>query len=71
MKRLFAFACCLLPICTYGQSMRATGAMQVTVIDSTGSIIIGVRITATNADTGAIRSAETDESVEDGGGSAR
>src|SRR6266478_4779111 len=62
MKRLLAIACCLLPIGAYGQSMRATGAMQVTVIDSTGSIIIGVRITATNADTGAIRTSDTDES---------
>ena len=47
MIRLLAIACCLLPIGAYGQSMRATGAMQVTVVDSTGSIIIGVRITAT------------------------
>ena len=62
MIRLLAIACCLLPIGAYGQSMRTTGAMQVTVVDSTGSIIIGVRITATNADTGAIRSSETDES---------
>ncbi|PYT35496.1 MAG: hypothetical protein DMG58_01940 [Acidobacteria bacterium] len=62
MIRLLAIACCLLPIGAYGQSMRATGAMQVTVVDSTGSIIIGVRITATNADTGATRSAETDNS---------
>jgi len=62
MKRLVAIICFFLPFSAYGQSMRATGAMQVTVVDSTGAIIIGVRITATNADTGAVRTVETDMS---------
>ncbi len=62
MKLLLPFALCLLPLALSAQSMRATGAIQVTVTDSTESIIIGVRVTATNADSGAIRSAETDES---------
>ena len=44
------------------QSARATGAIQGTVVDSTGSIIIGVRVTATNTDSAAVRETETDES---------
>jgi hypothetical protein len=44
------------------QSMRTTGAIQGTVTDSTGSIIIGVRLTASNADSGAVRGVVTDES---------
>src|SRR5258708_1518333 len=44
------------------QSMRTTGAIQGTVTDSTGSIIIGVRVTASNTDSGAVRGVVTEES---------
>src|SRR5258708_8303490 len=56
------FALCLLGSALRAQSMRATGAIQGSVTDSTGSIIIGVRVSASNADSGAVRAAVTDES---------
>jgi hypothetical protein len=68
MKFVFAlilialFALCLLASALRAQSMRATGAIQGSVTDSTGSIIIGVRVSASNADSGAVRAAVTDES---------
>src|SRR5229473_2637172 len=55
-------ALCLLASALRAQSMRATGAIQGSVTDSTGSIIIGVRVSASNADSGAVRAAVTDES---------
>src|ERR1700694_815888 len=63
MKRFAAF--CLFFVVMLpplGAQSRATGAIQGTVLDSTGSVIVGARITVTNTDFGAARHTESDES---------
>jgi hypothetical protein len=51
----------ILPPLLTAQS-RATGAMQGTVLDATGSIIVGARVTVTNTDLGSVRHTDSDES---------
>src|ERR1700730_10162896 len=44
------------------QTASSTGAIQGTIVDPTGAVIVGARITARHVDLGTIRTAETDAS---------
>jgi len=60
----FSWACLFaifLELLAVAQSPLPTGAIQGSVRDSTGAVIVGARVTATQQDSGAVRMAESDE----------
>src|SRR5205823_5248970 len=43
------------------QTVSSTGAIQGTIVDPTGAVIVGARVTARHVGLGTIRTAETDD----------
>src|ERR1700694_1786642 len=62
MKRLAAFWLFFVLLPHIVAQSRATGGIQGTVLDSTGSVIVAAQITQTNTHSGAARHTESDES---------
>jgi Carboxypeptidase regulatory-like domain/TonB dependent receptor-like, beta-barrel len=61
MKRLWLPAIVLwFPLAVFAQTPSATGVIQGTVADSTGAVIVGVRVTSVQEDSGFTRVTETD-----------
>jgi len=61
MKYLRAVVIALLfPLTVTSQIHSVTGVIRGTVTDSTGAVIVGVRVTSTHEDSGSVRIAETD-----------
>ena len=60
-----ALLCCVITVAAFGQGVNITnGSINGQVTDSSGAVLPGVTVTATNADTGQTRSAVTDSKGE-------
>ena len=58
---LVILGCCLVPSVAFGQTVNVTfGGVDGRVTDSTGSVLPGVTVTATNLDTGLKRTVVTE-----------
>ena len=63
MKRLYLlWLFCLLPTLAFGQAQVNSGHIKGTVVDASGGVLTGVKVTASDPDRAITRSAQTDSS---------